>query len=163
MSLVYFTVSAQRPTKQIKMDFYLMHSTNCSVFFPPLLSVPWLSPAQKCRLLEWKVRLDLALYLSRRSPELRMEEVKNYVPKMDGGDGSAWEGLYKRINVYEDDGHAAKFVRALANGEKVCGKYENGGGPLAEKFRVKGQDWLKMGNMGMSYFVPYLAALVTGE
>ena len=132
------------------MDFFLMHSINCSVFFPPLLSSPWLTPKQKCRLLEYKARLDLVLYVSRASPDLRLGEVRNYVPKKQGPE-TTWEGLFKRINRFEDDGHAAKFVRALANGERACRKFGGKGG-LGEGFRIKGNDWLTMGNMGMHRF-----------
>ena len=137
-----------------------MHSINCSVFFPSFLAADWLSPSHKIRLLEWKTRLDLALYVSRRSPKLPLEEIKEYLPKKTGEDAT-WQGLFKRMCVLEDDGHASKFVRALAQGERVCGEFE-GKGALGEKFRVKGEDWLKMGNMGMS-FSPFFGFIILRE
>ena len=133
------------------MDFFLMHSINCSVFFPTFMAAPWLSAAHKTRLLEWKTRLDLALFVSRACPELRLEEVKGYVPKKRGEDAE-WEGLFKRINRVEDDGHASKFVRALAQGERVCAPFEKERNGLGPTFRVSGKDWVKMGNMGMYAF-----------
>ena len=138
----YFTCSAQRPPKKVKMDFFLMHAINCSIFFPKFLEQSWLSPANKARLLEWKVRLDLALYVSRASPDLKMDEVRDYQPKKPKE--ADWQGIFKRVNRFDDDGHANKFVRALANGERVCGRWEG-----ERDFVVKGKDWLQMANMGM--------------
>lgn len=128
------------------MDFFLMHSMNCSLFFTPLLHASWLTASEKCRLLEYKARLDLALFVSRGCPELRLEsDVRNYAPNRKGEDAT-WAGLFRTVNGLEDDGHAPKLVRALANGEAVCGKFE-GKGELGKGFRVRREDWLKMGNM----------------
>ena len=109
-----------------------------------------MSDENKARLLEWKGRLDLCMYASRRSPEPRMDIISNYEPKhpepakdsvMKTG---SWDGIFARVLRYNDDGHAAKLVRALAHGENICAAYSMND-PL---FRVKGDMWLKLGHMG---------------
>ena len=37
----------------------------------------WLSDANKVRLLEWKVRMDLAMYASRKCPDIHLDEIRN--------------------------------------------------------------------------------------
>src|SRR5579862_908272 len=77
--LGWYTAAAQHPPKQIKFDFYYLHCFNSSIFFPLFLSLPSIPIQTKARLLTWKVRLDLAMYASRRSPKLLWEEVEGYV------------------------------------------------------------------------------------
>ncbi|KAI9731932.1 MAG: hypothetical protein M1834_004383 [Cirrosporium novae-zelandiae] len=137
---VYFAGAAQRPPKQVKFDFFFMHCVNCSIFFPTFLHQSWIDLAAKCRLLEWKGRLDLAMYVSRRSPDLLVEEIVKYVPKHPG----SWEeAIVPRACRFEDDGHASKLVRALANGERVCKPFEE----EKKGFRIKGDMWLQLGHM----------------
>lgn len=140
---VYFTGAAQRPSKQIKFDFFFMHSVNCSIFFSAFINEPWLSVENKCRLLEWKGRLDLAMYVSRGCPELRLDEIKNYKPRRPE-DG--WTGIIRRVDRFPDDGHASKLVRALAHGEEVCKAFEH---ESDEIFPIKGDMWLKLGHMAI--------------
>ncbi|KAJ9636519.1 hypothetical protein H2204_005352 [Knufia peltigerae] len=141
---VYFAAGAQRPGKQVKFDFFYMHSVNCSIFFSAFLDEPWLSTENKCRLLEWKGRLDLAMYVSRGCPKLLTEEIKNYKPQhpQDG-----WAEIIRRVDKFPDDGHASKLVRALANGHEVCKPYE---GQSEDVFVLQGDDvWLKLGHMAI--------------
>ncbi|KAM3068892.1 hypothetical protein ACMFMG_004065 [Clarireedia jacksonii] len=141
-AVVYFTACAQNPPKQVKFDFYFLHSVNSSIFFPTFNNLPFLTPAHKARLLEWKGRLDLALYASRRSPPLLLEEVATYVPKyLEAGDAE-WKGIFARLCELEEDGHAAKLGRAVAFGETVSERYEK-----EDWARIKGFMWLKIGNM----------------
>lgn len=140
MDIAYFTSAAQRPPHIPKFDFFYMHCVNSSIFFSSFLSQPWLSVSNKVRLLEWKVRLDLAMYASRGSPELLLDEVEDYRSKKD----SSWDEVIKRVNMLPDDGHASKIIRALAHGEQVCKPYEQKDG-----FRIKGDHWLKLGNMAI--------------
>ena len=142
--VVYFTGAALNPRKQIKFDFYYMHSLNASIFFWSFLQQPWLTDEQKCRLLEMKGWIDLALYVSRNTPELYPDEITKYQEKQPGD----WNSLFRRVNVYPDDGHTSKFLRALANGEQKCKPYEE-----KEDWPIKGPMWLKLGHMGMS--LPY--------
>jgi hypothetical protein len=84
--------------------------------------------------------MDIAMYASRRSPEIRLDEIRNYKPKQPSG----WDEIQDRVCVYYDDGHATKLVRALANGQQICEKYED-----KEEFKVKHDDWLQMGHMAI--------------
>ncbi|TVY85157.1 Questin oxidase [Lachnellula suecica] len=141
-SVIYFTAAAQRPPKQIRFDFYFMHCLNASIFFPTLNKLSWLSTANKVRLLQWKGHLDLAMYASRRSPPLLLEEIATYVPaKLERGDAE-WPGIFRRLEEFKDDGHAIKLGRAVRNGELVAGKYGD-----VEWERIKGFMWEKIGNM----------------
>lgn len=153
-SSIYFTASAQRPPKQVKFDFYYMHCVNASVFFPVFNSLSWLSDENKVKLLNFKVWLDLTMYASRRSPELLLEEISQYVPaklpaetSMSDGYGSMleteWPGIFQRLsNLKEDDGHSVKLGRAVRNGEIVSEEYES-----EEWCMIKGYMWEKIGNM----------------
>ncbi|CZR56682.1 related to HypA-like protein [Phialocephala subalpina] len=152
-SAIYFTAAAQNPLKQVKFDFYYMHCVNSSIFFPTFLSLPWLSEENKVRLLNFKVWLDLAMYASRASPELLLDEISTYVPAKlpaetaaTNGQGSMkdteWPGIFERFFNYPDDGHAVKLGRAVANGERVSKEYEN-----EEWCKIKGFMWEKIGNM----------------
>jgi len=134
---VYVTAAAQRPPHAIKFDFFLMHCVTSSIFSGTFLSSPSLSPSTKCRLLEWKVRVDLAMYASRGCPDLLYSEISNYVPK--AGENATWENVFERVRKLSDDGHTSKFVRALANGEEMCGRFEG-----QEGFRVRDGDWRRI-------------------
>jgi Questin oxidase-like len=134
----YFTGAAQNPPKQVKFDFYFMHCINCSIFFSSFLKQDWLSTENKIRLLEWKGRLDLAMYASRKSPKLMMNEIIDYSPKQPGD----WEAVFKRVDRHEDDGHAAKFIRALANGQQASAPFEE-----TEFWPVRGKSWLLLAHM----------------
>ncbi|KAK4898897.1 hypothetical protein LTR27_003628 [Elasticomyces elasticus] len=153
----YFTAGAQRDGKIRKYDFYYseysdfrseavsangcsVHCVNCSIFFSTFLKLDWITDANKVRLLNWKVWNDLAMYASRKSPEIRMDLVRQYKPKEPSG----WDGIFDRVTGLEDDGHASKLVRALAHGQQICGPFED-----REEFRVKHDDWLLMGHMAI--------------
>lgn len=117
-----------------------MHSVNSSIFFPALLSLPSLSTRSKLRLLEWKGRVDLAMYVSRGSPKLLLEEVTHYQARRD------WKSVFESsIRHPKDDGHVSKLVRAVASGERVCKPFEAGG--RERGFMIAGDMWLKIGNM----------------
>lgn len=139
---VYFTGTAQKPPHQIKFDFFYMHCVNCSIFFSNFISSAnaFLTPAVKRRLLEWKIWNDIVMYVSRGSPPLLLDEVTNYKPAKD----SDWDRIIERVRGHDDDGHAAKLVRALAHGEQACKKYEDKPG-----FVIKGDLWRKLGHMAI--------------
>lgn len=139
----FFAGAAQMPPKQVKFDFFYMHCVNCSIFFDAFRQQKWLSDENKCRLLEWKGRMDLALYVSRGSPELRPMEIAEYEPKQRN-DG--WTEIFKRVDEIEDDGHASKLVRALAHGEQFCEKFES---QHRDDFPIQGNMWLKLGHMAI--------------
>ncbi|KAL1601980.1 hypothetical protein SLS59_005146 [Nothophoma quercina] len=139
---VYFTAAAQRPPHQVKFDFYYMHCVTSSIFFSNFLSSAntFLTPATKRRLLEWKVWNGIVMYASRHSPALFLSEITEYTPKED----SDWDKIILRVNKLEDDGHASKVIRALANGQKSCQPYEDTPG-----FIIKGDAWRKIGHMAI--------------
>jgi hypothetical protein len=117
-----------------------MHCVNSTIFFPVLFSQSWLSHENKVRLLEWKGRLDLVMYASRRSPEPLIDVIKNHKAER------SWQGVFETCLAHEGyDGHVTKMARALANGGRICKPYEN-----REDFKVKGDMWLKLGNIRKS-------------
>ncbi|PSK43717.1 Oxidoreductase [Elsinoe australis] len=122
-TLAHMVLSAQHPslTKRPKLDFFLIHSLNAGLFFPVLFALPWLSDDNKCRLLEFKARHDVLLYVGMYCPSLHPEYVKSYTPLPEH---ESWEGIFKSANRWEDDGHCAKVIRALAAGERLCGPLE---------------------------------------
>lgn len=160
----YFTVTAQRPPHRVKFDFFHIHDLNSTIFFPAFLlgeNANWLSIEEKCRLLEWKARGDLAQYIARGSAKLDMKEIDEYVPNVEsdrkvqnGARGAeathdeeqGWDSLFKRIIQHEDDGHASKVVRALAHAEELCGKYMDN----SKDWKIKSRkQWLTSGHMAV--------------
>lgn len=141
---VYFTGLAQRANKARKCDFYFIHCTNSAVFFPVFMGekLGFVDANKKREMLEYKAWIDLAMYVSRRCPELLPDAVKGYVGK--NGGNQAWEGLFERIDGFDDDGHASKLVRSLARGQQVCEGYEAEG---QERFPVHGDMWLRLANL----------------
>ena len=122
-----------------------MHCVNCSIFFSRFLTSSWLSPSNRVRLLEWKVRNDIAMYASRASPRLLLSEITSYQPAKGSSDSeTSWDGVIRRVRQHEDDGHASKLVRALAHGEQVCKKFEG-----KEGFVIGGDMWRTLGNMAI--------------
>ncbi|KAE8355767.1 hypothetical protein BDV28DRAFT_128338 [Aspergillus coremiiformis] len=141
-TVAYFTATAQRPSKQIKFDFFYIHGMNATIFLSKFISLPWLDVQSKLRLLEWKGRLDLLLYVSRNSPELHLDEVTQYQASRN------WEDIFAYANAQtRDDGHIGKLVRALASGERVCRPYETEA--KEQRLMITGDMWLKIGNMVM--------------
>ncbi|PYH42700.1 questin oxidase family protein [Aspergillus saccharolyticus JOP 1030-1] len=138
-TVVYYTSAAQRPSKQIKFDFFFLHSLNSSIFFSKIIALPFLDTRTKLRLLEWKGRLDLMLYISRGTPDLYLDELRTYPT------AHSWEEIFAYCTQQvEDDGHLVKLVRALANGERACRPFEN-----QHKWPITGDMWLRIANMAM--------------
>ncbi|EAS31040.3 HypA-like protein [Coccidioides immitis RS] len=136
-AVVYYTGAAQNPPKKIKFDFFYIHCVNSAIFLPVFLALPWISRHNKQRLLEWKGRMDLLTYVSRGDVEPRINEITDYKPVR------SWHEVFTTAFVNKkEDGHAAKLMRTLAYAEKACKRYENKDG-----FLVKGDMWLKLGNM----------------
>lgn len=140
---IYYTGAAQRPQKAVKFDFYFMHCVNSSIFFSVFAKQSWLSAANKVRLLEWKGRNDLVMYVSRHSPELRLDEITEYKPEQPATGEAAWDAIVKRVRKHNEDGHAAKLLRAIAHGQAICQPYE-----AEDDFKVKGDMWLQLAHMG---------------
>ncbi|PLB51911.1 hypA-like protein [Aspergillus steynii IBT 23096] len=141
-TVVYYSSAAQHPPKQVKFDFFLIHSLNSSIFFSKILSLPFLHTQTRLRLIEWKGRLDLLLYVSRGAPVLLLNEVTTYPAS------KSWETIFKHCNTHPgDDGHLAKLARAVAHGEAACRAFES---QATERgLMITGDMWLKIGNMVM--------------
>ncbi|KAJ5718844.1 uncharacterized protein N7483_009926 [Penicillium malachiteum] len=114
-STLYWTALAQRPEKQIRFDFFLMHSITAGSLWPAFNSVSWISERAKCRLLEWKGRADLMLYCQVGLPAQQPEELLTYRPQYPSG----WSEVFKRACDYKDDGHLAKFIRGIATAYQI--------------------------------------------
>lgn len=112
----YMTGAAQRPGKKETLDFIMMHAATTSVFYPAIMTQDWISDADKARLLEAKSRSDAVMYAGCGSPALYPERISEYTPRRST-DG--WPELIRRANVYRDDGHTAKMIRALFALEKL--------------------------------------------
>ncbi|KAH1415568.1 hypothetical protein KXX22_005884 [Aspergillus fumigatus] len=141
--VAYFTGAAQRPPKQVKLDFFLMHCVTSSIFLSKIVTLPYLDTRTKLRLLEWKGRADLVFYVSRGVPDLLLEEVTTYEAPND------WKTIFYESSVHpRDDGHLSKLVRALANGEKVCRPFEARAEELG--LLITGDMWLKIANMAIN-------------
>lgn len=128
-----------------------MHCVNSSIFYDAFLKeAAWISDRNKARLLEWKGRLDLCIYASRRSPEPRMDVIQKYQPKHpETANGTSvelgtWDRIFSRVVHHDDDGHAAKLVRALAHAQNICATYSMDD----PRFRIKRDMWLQLGHMG---------------
>ncbi|KAK4168187.1 hypothetical protein QBC43DRAFT_309838 [Cladorrhinum sp. PSN259] len=140
----YLAGAAQRAGKARKIDFFSMHVVTSSIFLSVINSQDWISVANKCRFVEWKTRLDLAWYGACGAPPLDIDYIKNYA-----GQRSAhwdWDELFSVINSTHDDGHLAKFVRALKNGAEASKKFEEDP-EYADAFPVKGDLWVRMARM----------------
>lgn len=99
-----------------------------------------MSQETKVRLLEWKIRFDLAQYASAGSPDVRLAVIQSYKPKSPSG----WDQIQDRVCSFNDDGHASKLIRALAHAEKACKPYEK-----SDSFYLKGGDWLQLAHMAI--------------
>ena len=137
----YLSGAAQNPKKQVIFDFFLMHCLNASMFWSVFLNLDWITDEQKCRMLEMKGWVDLAMYVGMGSPELRVEEIKEYQPKSPGG----WDSILAQVLKYDtDDAHTPKLIRALLHAQQVCQPYEKEQG-----WPVQGDMWLQLAHMGM--------------
>ncbi|KAK1237657.1 hypothetical protein MKX07_006785 [Trichoderma sp. CBMAI-0711] len=119
--------AAFHPPHAPKFDFFLIHHLNSIPFFVTLLSLPWLSPSQKARTLEWKIRLDIVQYVARGCPPLRLDAVKSFTPKDAVSQSSVTkpEDLLPRFHKIMDDGHTIKVVRALFIARELSGRFKD--------------------------------------
>ncbi|RMD40963.1 hypothetical protein DV735_g4144, partial [Chaetothyriales sp. CBS 134920] len=142
--VAYISGAAQRADKVPKIDFFHMHAVTSSIFLTVMIRQPWISIADKSRLVEWKGRLDIAWYVASGCGKLHQAAIYEYEGQPSGQ--MDWEALYRAINAMHDDGHVAKFVRALKSGEETSRPFEHG--PGAEAFPIKGEEaWLKLARM----------------
>lgn len=141
----YMAGAGQRKGKGRKIDFFYMHNVTSSIFFTAFMKQDWISVEDKVRLVEWKGRLDIVWYAASGCPELDIEGISGYDAYATSAKGMGWNELYKAIVAMHDDGHVAKFVRALRNGMEVCAPFENG--EDGDAFPLKGDMWLQLARM----------------
>ncbi|KAL5355335.1 hypothetical protein BJX96DRAFT_47701 [Aspergillus floccosus] len=140
-NVVHYTAAAQQQGKQAKFDFFFIHGVNSSIFFPKLMSLSFVDVRYKQRLLEWKGRLDLLLYVGSGAPpvyDAGRPKRPQYAAARDLKTAFAHS-----IAHPDDDGHLPKLVRALLHGQQVCAPFAND-----PDLPVKDDDWLKIVNMG---------------
>ncbi|EEQ33878.1 hypothetical protein McanMca71_002921 [Microsporum canis] len=140
----YMAGASQRPGRKTKIDFFYMHTLTSSIFFSVLIKQDWIKLEDKVRLVEWKGRLDLAWYVVSGSAQLYEDAVTKYHDDFSAGMG--WKELYAAVNKEHDDGHVAKTIRALKNGQEASRPFEEG---FADSFPVKGDMWLKIARMAL--------------
>ncbi|CAK7273824.1 hypothetical protein SEPCBS57363_005846 [Sporothrix epigloea] len=140
---VYVAASAAlHPTKLPKFDFFLLHHVTSIPFFSALNSFAWVPVQVKARMLEWKIRMDLAQYAARGCPPLRnVEALEAYQtlvhedatgPTVDASEthcraaaasadhiSSEAAVAAARLFNFDEDGHAIKLVRATALTERL--------------------------------------------
>jgi hypothetical protein len=137
----------------------MMHCVTSSIFVSVLNRQEWISLEDKARIIEWKTRLDLVWYAASASPELRDENMVGYEPTLSKG--MDWSQLYHALNQHHDDGHVAKFVRAIKNGEEAAKPFEDeleklDGKPAVDYLPVKGALWFKIAQMCYDSTVTYV-------
>lgn len=136
--------AALRPGKMAKWDFFLMHHINSAPIFLSFNQMSWLSAANKARILEWKIRMDLVQYAARGTPDIRFDLVEKYTPQ-DARNGKSLvrkhQDLLSRFHtLHGDDGHTIKLVRALSICEELVQKYND----KSWRKITSPETWLKM-------------------
>lgn len=128
----YILGAAQHPQKVEAIDFVMLHMSTLGIFYPTFMAQSWISNESKKRLLQWKAWGDAVMYAGCGSPALYPDRITNYLPKacQDG-----WPELCRRVNVYPDDGHACKVIRALLHIEELPAP--RAGFPISKRDFVK--------------------------
>ena len=104
-----------------------------------MVKLAYLNQRAKLRLLEWKGRSDLLIYVMFGSPELHVDEIARYPAKQD------WETVFSRSVTHpQADAHVAKFVRAVAHAQTVCRPFEGRGLAMP----ISGDLWVRIANIG---------------
>ncbi|KAJ5698626.1 hypothetical protein N7462_000631 [Penicillium macrosclerotiorum] len=134
----YMMGAAQQPGKRETLDFVVLHSVTLSVFYPAILALDWLTNEEKARLLEAKARCDAVMYAGVGCPEFYPERVKDYVPSHPEQE---WPELFHRANIYRDEGHVAKVMRALYSLDQL--------GDPADGFPLAKADFFKIAHMAV--------------
>ncbi|KAG6007654.1 hypothetical protein E4U21_005735 [Claviceps maximensis] len=143
----YVAGASQRPGRKRKIDFFYMHMVTSSLFFSVIIEQDWIAMQDRVRMVEWKARLDLAWYVVGGCAELHADAITEYEDGIT--DGMGWPELFAAVNKEHDDGHVAKLIRALKNGQEACRPFEEAEGEEASRtaFPVHGDMWLKVARM----------------
>ncbi|KAI0121119.1 hypothetical protein BJ170DRAFT_644932 [Xylariales sp. AK1849] len=139
----FFAGASQRQGRPRKIDFFYMHNVTSSIFFTVFIRQDWIPLEDRVRLVEWKARLDLAWYAVSGCAPLDPEAISSY--SNPNSAGTDWQDLFRAVNQEHDDGHAAKFIRALKNGEDVSRDFERDWDETC--FPMRGDMWLRLAHM----------------
>ncbi|KAK9785037.1 putative Baeyer-Villiger oxidase [Seiridium cardinale] len=137
----YLAGCAQREHRTTKIDFFFMHCVTSSILLSVLAQQSWIDIATRVRLIEWKGRLDLTWYVTCGVPNLDLDYVKQYQVGTERG----WDEIFELVSDQHDDGHVAKFVRALKHGEDICKQFEDG--DASNAFPIRGDLWQTIARM----------------
>ncbi|KAL1847997.1 hypothetical protein Daus18300_013757 [Diaporthe australafricana] len=129
------------PPYHVKYDFFLMHYVNSALMYVSNLEHPWLTRAEKRRLLEYKIRLDLVQYVERGRPPINIVAIYSYEPKV--ASNSSVREIDRRLMEFGDDGHGIKQARATAICYELMKDWENASWAI-----LRGDDvWKKIQHM----------------
>jgi hypothetical protein len=135
---IYVTCAAMRPPHELRVDFFLMHVANASYWLQGFLQRGSVSRAKKAQIIEDTGRLLTFMAAGVGMPPLHPEVLEGHVMKENGDKGMDWDGVFERVCHHADDGHMIKFIRALANGEKVSRPFEGQDGfPMRQELFLK--------------------------
>ncbi|KAI0145386.1 hypothetical protein GGR57DRAFT_517282 [Xylariaceae sp. FL1272] len=140
----YMAGSAHKPGRARKIDFFIMHSVTSSIFCTVLIGQDWIPLADRARAVEFKARTDLMWYAAIGSPALDGNAISDYSDVQS--DGLGWSDLFRDVVRESDDGHAAKFIRALKSGEETSKAWETTA-EWGAFFPCKGDMWLKLARL----------------
>ncbi|KAI0403081.1 hypothetical protein F4802DRAFT_599417 [Xylaria palmicola] len=140
----YIACAAHQPGRARKIDFFIMHSVTSSIFCTVLNRQDWIPLADRARAVEFKTRTDLMWYAAIGSPALDITAISEY--ESPDGVSLSWEELYRDVRSESDDGHAAKFIRALKSGEMTAEQYEQTE-EWGAYFPCRGDMWLRMARL----------------
>ncbi|KAH8703361.1 hypothetical protein BGW36DRAFT_286887 [Talaromyces proteolyticus] len=140
----YLSGAAHDDSHARKIDFFIMHTVTSSIFCTVLIREDWIPLADRVRLVEYKARTDLLWYAAIGCPVLDARAITEYMnPESDD---LSWVDLFRDVCRESDDGHAAKFIRALKNGQQTAKQYEETE-EWAAYFPCKGDMWLKIARL----------------
>lgn len=134
----YMLGAAQRPGKREMLDFVTLHCATLSVFYPAILALDWMTNEEKARLLEAKARWDLVMYAGARCPAFYPKRIVDYVPNQPE---QGWPELFHRANIYHDEGHVVKLLRALYSSDQL--------GDTADDFPISRAEFLKIAHIAV--------------
>ena len=81
------------------------------------------------------------LYCQSGAPQLHPNELFSYRPHFPSG----WPEIFRRACVYRDDGHLAKFIRAIATSNENVRHF-----PGNPRFKIRSEEeLLTIAHMGM--------------
>jgi hypothetical protein len=80
--------------------------------------------------------MDMMVYVEQGAAPLALSSITETQIRKD------WPAIFDAACLYGDDGHTAKFIRAVAHAKKVCGPYE-----ARKDWKISGNMWLKIANM----------------